>query len=162
MPAKQLKKMAKKAGKSFKKAEKYWNEAIAGAKKGAKDKYAYAMGIVKKRLGLSDADLMLNVGVDPSVLLESAVVDVDVKRTRLAEDEDKWLIAVFLHEMVEVDKGNGSHLVAFDDDAFVLQEEFTNLLTEKQSEGQAMEYWRKILLNCPELFIRYIAQATSD
>lgn len=166
MPAKALKSMAKKAGKSFKKAKEYWNEAEKSFKEAGKkveDKYAYIMGIVKSRLGLADSDLLLNVGIDQDLLLDSVLAEVDTKRSRLAEDEDKYLIAVYIKEMIKADNEEDSDLIEVDEDGeFVLSEEYTNLLTEKQSEGQATDYWRKILLNCPELFVRYIAQVTSD
>jgi len=55
MPTKTLKSMAKKSNKSSKDLERYWGQAKKQAKKkGVKNKYAYMMGIVKKRAGLGE------------------------------------------------------------------------------------------------------------
>jgi uncharacterized coiled-coil DUF342 family protein len=63
MPTPALKSLAKEAGKSVNKAEEYWNEAKqqakkAGFKEGTSRFYSYVMGIVKKRLGLSESATM--------------------------------------------------------------------------------------------------------
>lgn len=60
MPAHALASMAKEAGVSMKKAEKYWDEAKAQAAQKFKGKkterfWRYVMGIVKKRLGKTDS-----------------------------------------------------------------------------------------------------------
>ena len=61
MPTNSLKGMAKKAGISYKKAEKYWKEAKQSAKKQGIHKkddenryYAYVMGIVTRRMKYDD------------------------------------------------------------------------------------------------------------
>lgn len=56
MPSKALKSMAEKHGVSLSDAERYWDEAVDSAKKQGKtgeDKYAYAMGIVRKRMAVT-------------------------------------------------------------------------------------------------------------
>lgn len=56
MPSEALKSLAEKHGVSLSDAERYWDEALDSAKKQGKtgeDKYAYAMGIVKKRMSAS-------------------------------------------------------------------------------------------------------------
>lgn len=56
MPAAALKSMADKSGKSLKTLERYWKQAEKQAEKQSPDdKYAYIMGIVKKRAGISEA-----------------------------------------------------------------------------------------------------------
>ena len=56
MPTAVLKKFAKKSGKSLDKVEEYWKEAVKSAKESdAKTPYAYATGIVKKRLGITES-----------------------------------------------------------------------------------------------------------
>ena len=58
MPIAALKSMAKKAGVSLEKAEKYWKDAREGASaQGKKENWPYVMSIVKKRLKLDSAGL---------------------------------------------------------------------------------------------------------
>ena len=58
MPLPALRKMAKESGRSLEDAERYWDDAKEkaleqGFEEGDDDFYAYAMGIVKRRLSLS-------------------------------------------------------------------------------------------------------------
>ena len=52
MPIPALKSMAKKTGKSVSTLERYWDDAKKSSKKKGPNKYAYMMGIVKKRAGM--------------------------------------------------------------------------------------------------------------
>lgn len=58
MPTEALKSMAEKHGVSMPDAERYWDEAVDSADKQGftgDRKYAYAMGIVKKRMGITSS-----------------------------------------------------------------------------------------------------------
>lgn len=54
MPSDALKSLAKKSEKSLADLERYWKEAKNDVPSDVDDKYAYIMGIVKKRAGLSE------------------------------------------------------------------------------------------------------------
>ena len=77
MPPAMLKSLAKRAGVSLRRAERYWKEAKKQAeetKKNVRDIWPYVVGIVKRRLGLANEDLAL-CGWPISLIMESHVED---------------------------------------------------------------------------------------
>lgn len=69
MPIPALKSMAKKSGKKLSDLERYLEDAKEQVKGDVKDKYAYIMGIVKKRAGLDE-------GIFKSAQLNEVIVMV--------------------------------------------------------------------------------------
>ena len=146
------------AGKSFSAAKRIWKEAQQALKEEKiEDKGAYIASAVAKRLGLSTEALIL-LGYDPALSFGSLSTEVES-----AEDEghDSHLVAAFLFEFMKADHGEVSEVVEPVEDEMEPTEGFV-LLTERASESEMTNYWRKILLNCPEISITAIAQATCD
>lgn len=84
MPAPALKKIAKNAHKPLKKIEKYWR----AAKKEGGDKdnpWAYRMGIVERRAGLSRALSTIETYLDNQIESLSASFNSDPKNRKEAE-----------------------------------------------------------------------------
>ena len=81
MPVPALKSLAKKAGKSLRTLERYWEEAKkaweALKDKHGKNKWAYIMAIVKRRAGLSTESLLL-AGFSPWLIVEAEIYSSQV------------------------------------------------------------------------------------
>lgn len=96
MPSATMKSLAKKAGKALSTVEGYWKKAIKdAASQDVDNKYAYATGIVKKRLGLEAVDLAL-CGVDIFMLCE-CFDDAD----RCEDVFDRTLFSIGLSKLLE-------------------------------------------------------------
>jgi len=97
-PPANVRSLAKDAGKSLPVVKRYWDETAKRydglpAQKKAKvgDKWAYIMGVVKKRLGLESFDLLL-AGMPPEALCEAAVAEVaPIPNANAVSNQKRWV-----------------------------------------------------------------------
>lgn len=161
MPPKALAALAKRAGKSLRDAERYWREAKRDAEKRAAageiygDKYQYAMGVVKARLGLESVDLVL-AGIHPKIVVEGQVPGQVVPE----QDVDSFsrkVIAAVIPQFYKVDKfGRETHLVIPSRDGAKVSEEAVRQLEEAMSDEEVLQLLRKLIPNVPDVYLRQI------
>lgn len=181
MPPAALAALAKRAGKSIKTAEKYWDQAkksVATALKGRKkkrgkgelkkprDKWASVMGIVKKRLGLATEELLF-VGLPPELLIEADVLseDVEVKSVIVAEEKltslDRTWATIALGEAWRVDKfGMESAVFERTAGSIVMKADFVEVLSEAQT-GTVKQHLQKLFPNVMDVYIDFLVKQLS-
>lgn len=161
MPTATLKSLADKADKSLKTVEKYWKEAMESAKK-KKDLRGkpeqYAMGIVKKRLGLEDIDLVLMGFPVPSLI--EADVQVQVKESESKLDRwEKTFCTLLLIEFYKVSKfGQKSRLVEKDLGSFTKSaQKALEEATVGDSGGKSFRTWiDDVFPGVPDIYKEHI------
>jgi len=163
MPPAALAALAKRAGVRIRTAERYWKQAKASATKygkKARDRWAYIMGIVKRRLGLANEDLLL-AGLPVCVLLES------IPLKALEEQQtgsDPWL-ALALTELWFVDKyGMDSSLFERGSDAeeITIKEGFTAKIETCITIEDCHEYLQEAFPRAAWLFVQGLTKEGED
>ena len=162
MPRGVMKQLATKAAKTLGAAMKYWDKGKEQAEQGnPATEAAYILGVAKKRLGLTDADL-LTFGADVNLVFEASAAAPDLRvDTSRVKDIDKTLAAAFVAEFTKVDTEAGSALFENGDDGFELKEEFAAVITESATESSMKAWWTKVFMNAPEILLDYLAKTTS-
>ena len=103
---------------------------------------------------------MVMFGFPPKVAVEACLVTIPEPKT---DGFDGALAAGCLYEMWRVVKEEESLMVELTEDKAVqLRDDFMQQLEERKGAGEMANYWRKIFLNCPEILIQYLADATGD
>lgn len=157
MPSAVLKSLAKQAGESLETAEKFWSEAKKSAKaqEGVTDEHAYAIGIVKKRLGLENTYLAL-VGFPARLLVEAEMVKISGKTAKPPSTvAESFLLSLYLKEFYDVEKFKRKSRVCKED--LSMRPTFKNLL-ETITKANALDHWRKIFPNVPDTILAYFVQ----
>ena len=157
-------------GDTYSLVERCW-EGSKKKKKNKKDKDGFKYEVMSdsirrlRRYGLvvETADLLL-VGypVDKALAIPApgkAKVGPVKEEIKL----DSKVATGCLIECWKAETDDTSKMVELTEDGKVsLQAEFATGLTESKSAGELGNYWRKIFLNCPELLIQYLANATAN
>lgn len=144
----------KTMGKSFRRAEKSYDKLKD--KKHVKDKWAYISGTAQKiAKNKAKAEDLIALGIAPATVIEVQYIAGSVEQ---AENLDPVFGAVFIAEVLKLESGQPSALL--EKDTFEPTDELSSLLTEDIAGTNSLTRWRKLLPQCPEFLIKYLAQTT--
>jgi len=160
MPSNVLKSLAKKAGKSMKTAEGYWDDAkasVAKQKTPPDNKWAAVVGITKKRLGLEGVDLAI-AGMSPDLICESSDVEADDTGFN---DAEKSLQAIAIAELAKVEMGGKSPIVYMENGRARIQRSFLYRL-ERMDERHSWDQLRKLFPGAMDRYIKFLAESMRE